>query len=84
MANPVYMTVRIQTEFGAETPKAPVTQYHTDRMLAERQYSLNRASGAISEVAVDTTILMSIDGTVIEKNTYTHQQPAPEPEPEEQ
>lgn len=79
MANPIYMTMGIHTENGE--PKTPSTRYHSDRNEAERQYCLYRAAAATSNYEVDTAVLMTIEGFVIESKTYTHT-PEPTPEPE--
>lgn len=79
MAN--YMTMGIHTENGV--PKTQTTKFHTDRNEAERQYCLFRAAAATSSYEVDTAVLMTVDGFVLETKTYTHAPaPAPEPEPE--
>lgn len=78
---PIYMTMGIHTEGGV--PKTPSTRYHTNRNDAERQYCLYRAAAATSVYEVDTAVLMTIDGFVLESKTYTHElEPAPEPEPD--
>lgn len=77
---PIYMTMGIHTEDGV--PKTPSTRYHTNRNDAERQYCLYRASAATSSYEVDTAVLMTIEGFVLESKTYMHEAPAPEPEPE--
>ena len=81
MSNPIYMTMGIHTADGV--PQTPSTRYHTDRNEAERQYCLYRAAAATSNYEVDTAVLMTIEGFVLESKTYTHEvQPEPEPEPE--
>lgn len=76
-----YMTMGIHTVNGV--PQTPNTRFHTDRNEAERQYCLYRAAAATSNYEQDTAMLMTVDGTVIESKTYTHDVPAPEPEAEE-
>ena len=79
MSNPIYMTMGIHTV--DDVPQTPSTRYHTDRNEAERQYCLYRAAAATSNYPVDTAVLMTIEGFVLESKTYTHE-PTPEPEPE--
>lgn len=68
---PIYMTMGMHVENG--TPKTPTVKYHTDRNDAERQYCLFRAAAATSAYAVDTAVLMTIEGFVLESKTYTHE-----------
>ena len=75
-----YMTMGIHTENGQ--PQTPSTRFHEDRNQAERQYCLYRAAAAISNYEVDTAVLMTVDGFVLESKTYHHEQPEPEPTPE--
>lgn len=78
MTTPIYMTMGIHTEDGQ--PKTPTVKFHADRNEAERQYCLFRASAATSNYAVDTAVLMTVDGFVLESKTYEHEaQPQEEP-----
>ena len=79
MAEVIYCAMGIHTEDGV--PKTPSVRYFTDRNEAERQYCLYRAAAATSEYEVDTAVLMTIEGFMLESKTYTHE-PAPQPEPE--
>ena len=77
--NVIYCAMGIHTE--ADGPKTPSVRYFTDRNEAERQYCLYRAAAAVSEYPVDTAILMTVDGFMLESKTY-HHEPVPEPETE--
>lgn len=79
--NVIYCTMGLHTENGE--PKTPSVRYFDDRNQAERQYCLYRAAAAISNYEIDTAVLMTIEGFVLESKTYTHEvQPEPEPQPE--
>ena len=80
MENIIYCAMGIHTEDGEA--KTPSTRYFTDRNQAERQYHLYCAAAAISEYPVDTAILMTVDGFVLESKSWKHDA-QPEPEPEE-
>ena len=79
MATPTYCAMGIHTE--ADGPKQPSVRYFENRNEAERQYCLYRAAAAISSYPVDTAVLMTLDGFVLESKSYTHE-PEPQPEPE--
>ena len=83
MTTPIYMTMGIHTENGQ--PKTPTVKFHTDRNEAERQYCLFRASASTSNYEVDTAVLATIDGFVLESKCYEHEvQPEPAEEPTEE
>ena len=73
--NTIFMTMGVHTENGV--PKTPTVKFHTDRNEAERQYCLFRAAAATSQYEIDTAVLMTIEGFVLESKTYNHA-PAPE------
>ena len=73
--NTIFMTMGVHTENGV--PKTPTVKFHTDRNEAERQYCLFRAAASTSQNEIDTAVLMTIEGFVLESKTYNHT-PAPE------
>lgn len=80
MDSVIYCAMGIHTENGEA--KTPSVRYFTNRNEAERQYCLYRAAAAISNYEIDTAVLMTIDGFMLESKTYKHEA-QPEPEPEE-
>lgn len=71
-----------EEEDGAKTPSV---RFFTDQAQAERQYHLYCAAAATSDYPVDTAMLMTTEGFVMESKCYKHDsQPEPQPEPEEE
>lgn len=78
MANPIYMTMGMHVENGVA--KTPTVKYHSDRNEADRQYHLFCAAASTSSYDVDTAVIMTVSGFMIESKTWEHGTPAPEPE----
>ena len=77
---PIYIAMGFHTDNGAVSPIN--SRQFTDRAQAERQFYLYCAAACISTNPSDTAMLMTADGFVIERKTWTHTAPEPEPEPE--
>lgn len=80
MEQVIYIAMGIHVENGQASN--PNTRQFTDRFQADRQFHLYCAAAATSNYPIDTAILMTADGFVLEKKSWVHPAPEPEPEPE--
>ena len=69
---PIYIAMGFHTENGAA--QAFNSRQFTDRQQAERQFYLYCAAACVSNYPTDTAMLMTADGFVIDRKTWTHEQ----------